>query len=223
MCKRFALWDPPGTISRYFKVGVPVDFKPRYNIAPGQQILAVRQVPGLPRDAAHFKWGLIPSRTAEESTGSELFNAMAENASTTPEFTEAFKSRRCLIPASGFYAWQPEEAGGQPFLVLPGKTELFAFAGIWEKWSTPRSQTDITSCAILTTGADTLLHPLHQRMPAIIEARDFQDWLDPSVTDEAAVVSLIKPCPGDAVSVQQVSTAVNDIRNDDPSLVEPAE
>ncbi len=223
MCKRFALWDPPGTISKFFKVGVPVDFKPRYNIGPGQQILAIRQMQRLPRDAAHFQWGLIPGGAKEESCGNDLTNARAETAATTPEFAEAFKSRRCLIPASGFYQWEPQETGGRPFLVLPAKTALFAFAGIWETWSNPGSQVDIASCAILTTEANARLYPLHQRMPAIIEARNFSDWLDPSITDEAAAAALIKPYPADAVSVQPVSTAVNDIRNDDPSLAEPAE
>lgn len=223
MCKRFALWDPAGTISKFFKVGVPVDFKPRYNIAPGQQILAIRQMQRLPRDAVHFQWGLIPSWAKEQSRGSDLINAGTETAATMPEFAEAFKARRCLIPASGFYLWGPQETDGQPFLVLPTKTALFAFAGIWETWSNPGSQVDIASCAILTTEANARLHPLHQRMPAIIAVRDFPNWLDPSITDEAAAASLIKPCPADAVSVQSVSPSVNDIRNDDPSLVEPAE
>ncbi len=223
MCKRFALWVPPGTISRYFKVSVPVDLRPRYNIAPGQKVLAVRQIPDHPRDAAHFQWGFIPAAAGDESIGRSMTCARAETVSKKPEFREAFRARRCIIPASGYYEWENGSESTRPFLVRPKGADFFAFAGLWETWNSPGTREDITSCSIITTQANDALSRVNERMPVIIGFKDFSLWLDPYTSDEEKLALLMKPWPSEQVTFYQVDAAVNDPSNDYASLIEPAE
>jgi len=221
MCGRFALWNPPGTISRIFKVSVPLDLSPRYNIAPSQKILTIRQQADQPREAVYCQWGLIPEWARDATIGYNLINARAESVSSKPAFKAAFRSQRCLIPASGFYEWKEANNSKQPFLVLPEADDLFALAGLWNTWTDPQTNTAIATCAILTTEANSKLQGLHHRMPVIVNSSYFVRWLDPSVSDAADLDPIMQPCSPDTISYQPVSPTVNDTRNEDESLIEP--
>lgn len=221
MCGRFALWNPPGIISRYFKVSVPLDLSPRYNIAPGQQVLAIRQKADQPREAVRFKWGLIPEWARDASIGYNLINARAESVASKPAFKTAFKSQRCLIPASGFYEWKQESDSKQPFLIVPERDEIFALAGVFSTWPDPQANAEIASCAILTTEANSRLQPIHHRMPVIVDFNDYNKWLDPHIMDEAVLSPIMKPFPSELLTCYRVSSAVNDTRNENASVIEP--
>ncbi|MCY4600882.1 MAG: SOS response-associated peptidase, partial [Acidobacteria bacterium] len=168
--------------------GPMLDLAPRYNVAPGQQIAAVRREPD-GRRLAMLRWGLIPGWAADPAIGHRLINARAETASSKPSFRGAFRSRRCLIPASGFYEWQRAGAVRQPYLIGRGDGRLLAFAGLWERWTVRRGATlggslaahepgdVIETCTILTTSANEAVAPVHHRMPVILPREAFEPWL----------------------------------------------
>jgi putative SOS response-associated peptidase YedK len=219
MCGRFALWTPPGTITRYFKVNVALDVQPRYNIAPGQNILVVRQTGDAQRLPVLIRWGLIPVWAKEESIGYKMINARSESVEEKPAFKTAFQSRRCLIPASGFYEWKKEDSGKQPYLIRLLGTDLFALAGIWESWEKPASNEKIESCAILTTSANHVVSSIHDRMPVIIGPEDFDLWLDANASNQR-LKELMRPFDDQDMSGHRVSKAVNNVKNDDSSLIQ---
>jgi putative SOS response-associated peptidase YedK len=222
MCGRFALWTPPGTITKYFKVSVARDILPRYNIAPGQNILVIRQTNATQRLPVLIRWGLIPSWAKEESVGFKMINARAESIMEKPAFKAAFKSRRCLIPASGFYEWKKEGSSKQPYLIRLQDADLFALAGIWESWKKPGSDSVIESCAILTSSANRVVGRIHDRMPVIIRPDDFALWLD-TIDSNHRVNALMHPFDDRNMACHPVSKAVNHVQNDDSSLIQSAE
>jgi putative SOS response-associated peptidase YedK len=222
MCGRFALWTPPGTITRYFKVNVALDFQPRYNIAPGQEILSIRQTDNAQRLPSLLRWGLIPGWAKEESIGNKMINARSETIYEKPAFKSAIKSRRCLIPANGFYEWKKEGTGKQPYLIRPLDNGLFALAGIWESWTKPGSDEKIRSCAILTTTANSVVAPIHNRMPVILRPDDFDLWLD-AAGSSARLDKLMRPFDEGNMTCHRVSKAVNNVKIDDISLSQSQE
>jgi putative SOS response-associated peptidase YedK len=215
MCGRYTLIRDSATIAEAFGLGGMPELAPRYNVAPTQQVLAVRQA-DVGRAAALLRWGLVPPWSAGPE-GPPLINVRAETAATKPAFRSAFRKRRCLVPADGFFEWKPQGCGKQPYLFGPRGGGLFAFAGLWERWGAL-----LESCAVLTVAANGLVRPLHERMPAILHRDDYSLWLDPGVQDAEALQALLRPYPEEEMEARPVNPWVNDARHDDPRCVEPA-
>lgn len=194
---------------------------PHYNIAPTQELLAVRKLPGSPgRDLVSLRWGLVPPWAKELSFGARTINARAETAATKPSFRSAMRSRRCLIPASGYYEWRKEGSRKQPFLIHPavGK-DPFVFAGLWESWQAA-STPPIETCTILTCAANSDLAGIHHRMPVILPREAFGPWLGETCEKQPDIAKLLVPCPVDRVAFHPVSTLVNNAKNDVPECLD---
>lgn len=226
MCGRFALMTPTEMLVKLFDVpetaveSLPPSV-PRYNIAPTQPVAAIRLNENGERDFTFFHWGLIPSWSKDIQIGSRMINARSETVTEKPSFRNAFKRRRCLIPADGFYEWQKQADGKQPMFIRPseGAERPFALAGLWEFWSEPDGGT-IQSCTILTTAPNELMAAIHNRMPVIVEPEDFDLWLNPEPDPEQGL-HLLRPYPAEKMVAYPVSTVVNNPRNDVPECVQP--
>jgi putative SOS response-associated peptidase YedK len=221
MCGRFTLFEADKILSREFGVsGIPL-LSPRYNIAPSQPVAAVRAAPaGTGREFALLRWGLIPSWSKDPAIGNRLINARAETVREKPSFRNAFRRHRCLIPASGFFEWQRRERGKQPFFVHMRDERLFAFAGLWDRWESPDKGV-IETCTILTTAANTVLAPIHDRMPVIVPRGEYERWLDPSLKDLDSLTPLLVPFPPDEMLAFPVSPRVNAPSTDDEGCIAP--
>lgn len=219
MCGRFLLIAPAEALRRRFGAAGSPNLAARYNIAPTQSTAVVRVTPDGGRELASLRWGLIPSWAKDAMTGAGLINARADTLAVKPSFRAAYRQRRCLVPADGFYEWQVPASGKgpkQPFLIARADRATFAFAGLWEQWR-DRSQT-IESFAIVTTDANAALKAIHHRMPAILEPSDCAAWLDP---ENRRAGELLRPAPDAALIATPISTRVNSVANDDPGIVEP--
>ncbi len=246
MCGRFTLTDPDQDLAVQFNLPEIPDMKPRYNIAPTQAVAAIRIAPpavAAPRpsrddassetaytglELALLHWGLIPFWAKDPKIGARMINARSETAAEKPAFRAAFRRRRCLIAADGFYEWQKVEQGKQPFYIRLRDGRPFAFAGLWEYWKEPNNPSDpsrkgaiIESCTLLTTEPNDLLRPLHNRMPVILHPRDYDLWLDPRVQDTVRLQSLLRAYPPEEMEAFPVSRLVNRPGNDDPRCIEP--
>ena len=220
MCGRYTLATPVERLAEEFGFeGSSVDLPPNYNVAPTQEVAAVLEEDGQ-RRLEVLRWGLIPSWADDPRIGSRMINARAETAPEKPSFRRAFRERRCLIPADGFYEWKRTNGGKQPFYVHMREGRPFAFAGLWESWQEDGSP-EIRSCAILTTEPNALAGQIHDRMPVILSASSYDAWLDPGAErDELA--ALLAPYPEDGMEAYPVSRFVNSPSNNDPRCVEPA-
>ncbi len=233
MCGRYTLTADPVTVARRFGLAaLPAGVCGRYNIAPSQLALVVTAGPGPHAEGGRrglaMRWGLEPAwagtgpRPGPSEGGSRqrghgpFINARAETAAERPAFRRALRHRRCLVPADGFYEWRQEAHRRDPFYVRPREGGLFAFAGLWE--TGPDGEPGF---AILTTAADGALRSLHERMPVILRPEAEEGWLDPSLTDPAALARLLAPLAGDALTLHPVSHRVNSPRHDDPALLAP--
>lgn len=220
MCGRFTLRATPEQLAELFDLPETPPAVPRYNIAPTQPVFAVRTNPHIGvREATFFTWGLVPSWADDPSIGSRMINARAETVAEKPSFRAAYKYRRCLIPADGFYEWQKTQEGKQPHLIGMADGAPFAFAGLWEHWE--RNGSEIESCTILTTDANALVSPIHNRMPVILDPADFDEWLSPKIQGGDKLRHLLRPFPEERMKAYPVSTLVNNPRNEDPSCVTP--
>ncbi len=191
------------------------DWVPRFNIAPTQPVPVIRQHPEeARRSLSTMRWGLIPSWAKNTSGAAGMINARSETARSLPAFREAIKLRRCLIPADGFYEWQRQGSAKQPFCFEVNDNELFAFAGLWERWKDPSGQW-IRSCSILTTTSNALTSAVHDRMPVILDKGDYDLWLDPGMTKGENVTALLKPYDARLMRLYPVSNRVNQVQNDD--------
>ncbi len=242
MCGRFTLRTPLGKLVQQFCLTSVPDVAPRYNIAPTQDVAAVRiadaersrhtpcAVSGdgtrsVPTTAARelvmLRWGLIPPWADDPRVGSRSINARSETADTKPLFREPLRRRRCLILADGFYEWQAAGRVKQPYYIHAPNDRPFAFAGLWERW---RHQGQvIESCTILTTDANERLAPLHDRMPVILRPCDYELWLDPAVGEVERLKPLLVPCPNDTLTLHAVGADVNRPSNDGPACIQPVE
>ena len=221
MCGRFTLFEPDKILAREFGVSDFPPRSPRYNIAPSQPVAAVRAAPaGTGRELALLRWGLIPSWSKDPAIGNRLINARAETAREKPSFRNAFRRHRCLIPANGFYEWQRRERGKQPYFVRMRDERLFAFAGLWDRWETPGKDV-IETCTILTTTANAILAPIHDRMPVILPAGEYDRWLDPSLKDPGSLAPLLVPFPPEEMLAFPVSPRVNAPSTDDEGCIAP--
>ncbi len=219
MCGRFSLTTPTEGLRALFGFDELPNLPPRYNIAPTQDVAGVKLAgkDGKPSFTL-FRWGLIPSWAKDPSIGSRMINARAETIADKPAFRAAFRRRRCLIPADGFYEWEKRPDGGkQPWRVTLEGGIPFAFAGLWEDWL-GADGSEVETCTIVTTDAAPAIAHVHHRMPVILDPSDYALWLR-GTTDEAT--ALLHPYRGKLVSYR-VSTRVNSVRNDDETLLEPA-
>lgn len=222
MCGRFGLTRPERLDLDRFGIHELPPLVPRFNVAPGSDILAVREREGR-RVADFVRWGLVPSWARDPAIGNKLANARADSAFEKPAFRHAMKSRRALIPADVFYEWQvvPGERRKQPYAIRLRTGEPFAMAGLWEYWR-PRGEEGegVVSTAILTTDANTLMVRIHDRMPVIIPQDRYDAWLDPH-TPAPALRDLMQPCPSEWLEAVPISTRVNNPRADDAGVLEP--
>lgn len=223
MCGRYRQSRRKQLIDEYFgSVSGEEEWEPRYNIAPTQHVPVIRQNPTQPRRALSLmRWGLIPS-WAKSLSGPPMINARSETAATTPAFRDPMKLRRCLIPANGFYEWQKTTAGRQPFCFEVDDGELFAFAGLWDRWKDQSGQW-IKSCSILTTTPNTVTLPVHDRMPVILDPEGYDQWLDPRTTNIEAVSEMLRPYDARLMRCFPVSSRVNHVVNDDAACSTPVQ
>lgn len=220
MCGRFTLRTPPNVVAMLFDLDSLPDLAPRYNVAPTQEVAVVRaQLDSKQRELVQMRWGLIPSWAKDESIGNRMINARSETAATKPSFRSAFRRRRCLIVADGFYEWQATGGKKQPFYIRRPDEQPFGFAGLWDLWR--HGGLEIASCTILTTNANNRLAALHDRMPVILDKADYGTWLDPDNDSVETLGELLQPADDDTLVAGPVSTLVNSPKNDTPECVVP--
>jgi putative SOS response-associated peptidase YedK len=220
MCGRYTLTDPDPRLLRFrfgLRESVEIEQRPRYNVAPTDSVLAVRPDREGGREPGILRWGLIPHYADPDSFDQLLINARAETVAEAPAFRDAFRTHRCLIVADGFYEWREEEMGKRPVWITRPSRELFAFAGLWAE-ARRADGSSVHSCAIVTCGPGKVVAPIHDRMPVILEADAEEIWLDPGGGEERLEELLV---PTDDLEVTEVSDAVNDVRQDGPTLIEP--
>lgn len=221
MCGRYTLSSPTDEIASLFDLVSVPDIPPRYNVAPTQEAAVVRVVaPGEPRRLELLRWGLIPYWAEDASIGNRMINARSESVADKPAYRRSFRRQRCLIPTDGFYEWQKVGKLKQPYHIRRKDRCPFAFAGLWERWRDPDKKL-IDSFTILTTDANELIRPLHDRMPVIIDRRDFDLWLDPDAKDPAALQALLVPAPVEPMETVPVSRAVNSPSYDAADCIAP--
>jgi len=221
MCGRFTLRSSIKELAEALEatsVKIRED-KARYNIAPTQQVVAAREE-GKERELLMLKWGLVPGWTKDPKIGARMINARSETVTEKPAFREAFRRRRCLIPSSGFYEWKREGARKQPFYFQMRDEQLFAFAGLWEQWAGEGSEA-IESCTILTTNANEVLAPVHDRMPVIVAPENYELWLDTTMSKAEQLTPLLRPYPAAKMTAHPVGLSVNNPRYDGEDLLAP--
>lgn len=225
MCGRYAITLPPDAMRDLFGYPEQPNFPPRYNVAPTQPVPIIRKEQDGQQHFQLVRWGLVPDWAKEVGT-KPLFNARGETVAEKPAFRSAFRRRRCLIPADGFYEWKTSPPyARQPYLIRRNDHAPLAFAGIWEHWQSPDGS-ELESCSIITTEANATLAPIHHRMPVILEEGAWETWLDTTETLTREAQALIAPSPDDMLEAVPVSRRVNAVANDDEALmaeVAPAE
>lgn len=221
MCGRYAFFSPVEAMRRAFAVADPPPLEPRYNIAPTQQVPVIRQSEPGQRNVALLHWGLIPAWARERSIGNRMINARAETLADRPAYRAAFRKRRCLVAADGWYEWQATAGGKQPWFITARAEGPLGFAGLWESWRDPQSGEPLESCTIVTTDAVAPIAQIHRRMPAVLPPEAYAAWLDPSAQDPEALSALLGSGAGALLRAWPVSREVNDPRHQGPALVEP--
>ncbi len=222
MCGRFRIARKKEILEAEFEAEVVDDLEwvPRYNAAPGQDIPVVRQDEEKPvRRLSQMRWGLISSWTNDPRIGFKTINARSETVATAASFREPFRLRRCLIPADGFYEWKREGKTKLPFCFTLADGGVFAFAGLWDRWKSPQGQW-IKSCSILTTMANEVAKDVHDRMPVILPRDAYDVWLDPGFQNVSELKVLMKPYPAELMRRYRVSQRVNKVENDDAECAE---
>ena len=221
MCGRFSLTNTFDDLRDYFQLaGSPLALSPRYNAAPSQDVTAVRLEEG-ERRLIMLRWGLIPFCAEDPKIGYRTINARAETIHKAPAFRAAFRKRRCLIPASGFFEWLKKGKEKQPYHIYRRDGNPMALAGLWERWRDEKAGRDIESCAIITTDANQLVARLHDRMPVILEPDDFGKWLDPEEESLGRLLPLLRPVDEGVLEMYPVSSFVNKPQNEGEKCIEP--
>ena len=220
MCGRFTQTASPEVLAQQFNITDPPLFTPRYNIAPSQPIAAIRIDPDTTtRRLVMLRWGLIPSWAKDPKIGNQCINAKAETVAEKPSFRSAFKKRRCLVVATGFYEWQMHGRTKQPMWIGLRSKQPFAFAGLWEHWK-PAEGEPLGTCTIITTEPNDLMAPIHNRMPVILAPSSYDQWLDPAFQNIETLTGLLRPYSSEELTAYPVSTLVNNPRHDDPQCLE---
>ncbi|MBC8253012.1 MAG: SOS response-associated peptidase [Ardenticatenia bacterium] len=220
MCGRFVLFSSLDDIVREFEIErVQAQLRPSYNVAPTQEVAVVVRDQGV-NVLDKMVWGLIPSWARDPGIGSRMINARSETVHEKPSFKGPFKSQRCLIVADGFYEWQKTNGGKVPMFIRLRSRRPFGLAGLYDVWKTLAGE-KITSCTIITTNANQLVRPIHNRMPVILSHSDQAVWLDAAPQPTERLLSLLAPYPADEMEAYAVSRMVNSPKNDDPRCIEP--
>ncbi|MGI8710891.1 MAG: SOS response-associated peptidase [Acidimicrobiales bacterium] len=228
MCGRFVSSSPPDEIARYFDAEPPAEatLEPSFNVAPTDDVYVILADGGVRRVAAHH-WGLVPLWAASPAMGNKMINARAEGLADKNAFKDAFRKRRCLVPADGFYEWRkrPGEKTKQPFYIHRADGEPIAFAGLWEEWKGHDRSGDqrLRSASIITTTPNELMATIHDRMPVILPPAAWDQWLDPDNAEPDTLGKLLVPAPDDLLVMHPVATGVGNVRNQGAHLIEPVE
>jgi putative SOS response-associated peptidase YedK len=221
MCGRYAVFAGKEKIQEVF--GVTADdpglFEPNFNATPGSMLPVVLLGKARVKRIGPLRWGLIPGWADDTSVGYSMINARSETLLEKPSFKKPFQRQRCIVPASGFYEWQKLGKAKIPYYIRTLDQEVMGFAGLFDKWE--KDGQTVFSFTIITTAANDLLAPLHERMPVILRKRDYDDWLDPLFDDLSVLQELMKPYPTERMSLYRVSDAVNTASNNGPELVRP--
>ena len=220
MCGRYSLTSPLEAVRQLFDVTGGGNLAPRYNIAPTQTVPVVRRDDAAPsgRELAQLTWGLVPSWAKDPAMGARLINARAETVAEKPSFRSAYRRRRCLVPADGFYEWKKENGGKQPYRIAFADNRPFAFAGLWEHWQ-GKDGSEIESFTIITTDSNATSEPIHDRMPVILPHEDAVDAWMFGEADPDRLKALLRPAPDDYLAVSRVSQLANSVKNDGPELL----
>jgi putative SOS response-associated peptidase YedK len=219
MCGRFRLSKTDKAVMKQFGVEINPDYSPRYNISPSQSVLTIRQDPAKPvRLVSKMRWGLVPFWAKDVQIGYKMINARSETVLEKPAYRDSFKKRRCLIPADGFYEWKEIGKDKQPYNFGMADDSAFAFAGIWDAWKM-QDGTCMESFSILTTTPNDLVQDVHDRMPVILDADDYDQWLDPGVKDPTTLTELLKAFPAKKMRSYPLSQLVNSPKNDKPECI----
>jgi putative SOS response-associated peptidase YedK len=221
------LITPVSELQKLFGVPERPNLKPRWNIAPTQDVAAVRMAEGR-RQLALLRWGLVPPWADDPSIGARMINARAETVAGKPAFRDAFRKRRCLVPLDGFYEWRAEGRRKQGFAIRRRDRAPFALAGLWERWPGPKrgeppthsTDRSLETATVITTTANATLKPLHERMPVVLAPQDWELWLDPA-TPPPVLEGLLKPAPDELLEFYPVGPRVNSVRNDDEACAAP--
>jgi putative SOS response-associated peptidase YedK len=217
MCGRYTLRTPVDTLAERFEIDdAPSSIAASYNVAPTQGVATVLVEDGK-RKLEMLQWGLIPSWADDPSVGNKMINARAETVAEKPSFRKAFRNHRCLVLADGFYEWQKGANGKQPYYIRMEDDSPFGFAGLWESWHNGR---EIRSATIITTDANDVVAPIHNRMPVILHPEDYELWLDPDFDEKEPLTALLKPYPAEVMEAYPVSRSVNSPSNNEPSIIE---
>lgn len=219
MCGRFTLAATSDDLADHYSLQELPFVAPRYNIAPTQPVAAVRLDQKGARQLTHFLWGLIPSWAKDPAMGAKMINARSETVADKAAFRAAFKRRRCLIPATGFYEWQRTNGHKQPMYIHEAQRGLLSLAGLWEVWTSPDGG-ELETCTILTTTPNTLMKPIHDRMPVILDPADYTMWLDNEAPPDQ-LQHLLRPADPARLVAYPVSTMVNRVQNDSPDCIRP--
>jgi putative SOS response-associated peptidase YedK len=222
MCGRFVQYSDPDVYASRFDLDAVCQAVPRYNVAPTQPVLAIRETDEGKRVLVPLRWGLVPAWSKGPDNRYSMINARAETVNTKPAYRNAFKHRRCLIPAEGFYEWKAGKAGKMPFLIRRRGGEPFAMAGLWERWHAPEGGT-IESCTIIVTGANGPVREIHDRMPVVLGREDYAAWLDPGNRDADGLLAMLMPAETAQWAMHEVSRRVNSPKSEGPELLEPVD
>jgi len=219
MCGRYAFFSPAEAVKRTFALDLLPELKPRYNIAPTQSVAALRVVEEGRRSLVMLHWGLVPHWAKERAIGNRMINARSETLAEKPAYRDAFRRRRCLVLADGWYEWQAAPGGKQPWFVRLRDPRPIAFAGLWERWKDPAGEL-LESCSIVTCDASESIRKVHDRMPVVLPGESWDRWMDPAYSDTEALSKILAPYDAKALKAWQVSRLVNAPKNEGPKLIE---
>jgi putative SOS response-associated peptidase YedK len=221
MCGRYVVAYDPQTLVAGFSLTRVVPFPRRWNVTPQSAVPVVHETKEGERVGELMRWGLVPHWAKDAAIGHKLNNARAESAAEKPSFRQALRRRRCILPASGFYEWQATPGGKQPWYISSSSGEPLAMAGLFEAWRPDDSAEWLLTCCVLTTAPNTLMAPIHDRMPVMLAQADWAAWLDRGAQEPAAVAPLLRPCPADWLQAWPVSRAVSRGTAEGAALIEP--
>jgi len=221
MCGRFVQNFTFETFQQSFSIqAAEADIPPNFNAAPTQEILTIIKHDN-ENKLERLHWGLVPFWAKDVSIGSRMINARAETVTSKPSFRNAFKKRRCLIPASGFYEWKGEKGHKQPYYITIPSGKPFAFAGLWETWTGKDDESVYKSCTIITTDASESVRELHNRMPVILDPEVYEQWLNVRIQDPKELESILEDGILKDMKYYPVSSFVNSVKNNDPNCIKP--
>jgi putative SOS response-associated peptidase YedK len=223
MCGRFTLSQTGEALAEVFELADVPTVAPRYNIAPTQPVGVVRSAPAsglVAREFTYLSWGLVPSWSKDPKMGARLINARAETVAEKPSFRAAFKRRRCLVIADGFYEWKRTQKSKQPYYFQLKDHQPFGFAGLWEHWEDGNGDV-IESCTMITTEANGVLSPIHDRMPVILDPAGYELWLNPTIETDPRLHDLLRPYAEEAMESYPVSASVNNPRHETADCIQP--